>query len=220
MAKKDYGSSNRRKFLIGAGSLAAGGSALLGTAATTTFNLNDREVSANVVTDSDGAVALTDSDSAEDIINYTSDELEVDFSEAGGADGVNIGSVVTIGNMGTPSNDSAFTITNQTTDAVNLTFQFEAPTGEGFSANNNGSTLKFALENTTNNDQTSLTVGAGSSVTTDGDSDSVVYSGTTAPSTVGAGEILAVALEVDADGTGSDTSEDLSGVLNITAEQP
>jgi hypothetical protein len=72
MAKKDYSSSNRRKFLIGAGSVAAGGSALLGTAATTTFNLNDRKVSADVVTDSSGAVALSDEEPG-DIINYTND---------------------------------------------------------------------------------------------------------------------------------------------------
>lgn len=219
MKQDDYSSSNRRKFLIGAGSLAAGGSALFGTAATTTFNLNDRAVSANVVTDSSGAVALTDTEDPGDIINYTSDELEIDFTE-GGASGVNIGSEATIGDMGTPSVDSAFTITNQTTDAVNLTFEFEAPANEGFSANSGGSTLKFALENTTNNEQTSLTVGADSSVTAAGNSDSVVYSGTAGQTAVKAGEILAVALEVNADGASSDTSEDLSGVLNITAEQP
>jgi len=218
MKQDDYSSSNRRKFLIGAGSFAAGASALFGTAATTTFSLNDRAVSANVVTDSSGAIALTD-DEQGDIINYTSDELEIDFTE-GGASGVNIGSEATIGDMGTPSVDSAFTITNQTTDAVNLTFEFEAPANEGFSANSGGSTLKFALENTTNNEQTSLTVGADSSVTAAGNSDSVVYSGTAGQTAVKAGEILAVALEVNADGASSDTSEDLSGVLNITAEQP
>ncbi len=48
MNKKDYHSSNRRKFLIGAASVVAGTSALFGTAATTTFNLNDRAVTANV----------------------------------------------------------------------------------------------------------------------------------------------------------------------------
>lgn len=210
MAKKDYGSSNRRKFLIGAGSLAAGGSALLGTAATTTFTLNDRKVSANVVTDSSGAVALSDEEPG-DIINYTNDELEVDFTE-GGASGVNVGSVVTIGDTTTPSNDPAFTITNQTTDSVELKVAFR---GDGFSANDGGSSLKFVLEDTSTSAQETLTAN-NTTVTTSTDTTSVLFSGT---SEVASGENLDVAIHVNADNGSSDTTEDLSGVLDITATQ-
>lgn len=211
MKENDYSSSNRRKFLIGAGAVAAGGSALLGTAATTTFNLNDRQVSANVVTDSDGAVALTDTEPG-DIINYTSEELEVDFAQGSGATGVNVGSVVTIGDTTTPSNDPAFTITNQTTDSVELEVEFK---GVGFSAKNSGSSLKFILEDTSTSAQKTLTAN-NTTVTAPADTESVTFSGA---DEVASGENLDVAIHVDADGSASDTSEDLSGVLNITATQ-
>ena len=209
MAKKDYGSSNRRKFLIGAGSVAAGASALFGTAATTTFNLNDRAVSANVVTDSSGAIALTD-DEQGDIINYTSDELEIDFTE-GGASGVNVGSTVEIGNSIDPSSDAAFTITNQSTDDVDLTIEFK---GAGFKSD--GSSIKFEFENTTSEVERTLKADSVSVTTTDG-STRVSY---TDADDVAPGEVINAAIFVNADDAGSNTGENLSGVLNITATQP
>ena len=210
MAKKDYGSSNRRKFLIGAGSVAAGGSALFGTAATTTFNLNDRAVSANVVTDSSGAVALTDTEDPGDIINYTSDELEIDFTE-GGASGVNVGSTVEIGNSIDPSSDAAFTITNQSTDDVDLTIEFK---GAGFKSD--GSSIKFEFENTTSEVERTLKADSVSVTTTDG-STRVSYKDA---DDVAPGEVINAAIFVNADDAGSNTGENLSGVLNITATQP
>ena len=210
MAKKDYGSSNRRKFLIGAGSVAAGASALFGTAATTTFNLNDRAVSANVVTDSSGAVALTDTEDPGDIINYTSDELEIDFTE-GGASGVNVGSTVEIGNSIDPSSDAAFTITNQSTDDVDLTIEFK---GAGFKSD--GSSIKFEFENTTSEVERTLKADSVSVTTTDG-STRVSYKDA---DDVAPGEVINAAIFVNADDAGSNTGENLSGVLNITATQP
>jgi hypothetical protein len=212
MNKKDYNSSNRRKFLIGAGSVVAGASALFGTAATTTFNLNDRAVSANVVTDSSGAVALTD-DEPGDIIKLTSDELEIDFTE-GGASGVNIGSVVNIGNFSNPNNDPAFTITNQTTAEVDLKVEFK---GDGFSANASGSTLKFALVDTDTSTQKTLTADA-NNVAGPNDTESVEFL-SSASEGIASGENLDVAIDVNADNSGSGTGENLSGVLNITATQ-
>lgn len=211
MAKKDYSSPNRRKFLIGAGTVAAGTTALLGTAATTTFSLNDRAVSANVVTDSDGAVALTDTEQG-DIINYTSDELEIDFAEGAGAEGVNVGSVVTVGDVVTPNDDPAFTITNQTTDSVELEVAFQ---GDGFSANDGGSSLKFVLLDTNTSTQKTLTAD-NTTITSGTDSESVTFSGA---EEVASGENLDVAIHVNADNGSSDTTENLSGVLNITATQ-
>ncbi|ESS06228.1 MAG: hypothetical protein A07HB70_01778 [uncultured archaeon A07HB70] len=212
MEKKDYDSSNRRKFLIGAGSVVAGASALFGTAATTTFNLNDRAVTANVVTDSSGAVALTDTEDPGTIINLTSGELEIDFTE-GDATGVNIGSKVTIGDTTDPSNDPAFTITNQTTASVELEVEFE---GNGFSANSGGSTLKFVLEDTNTSTQKTLTADATNVSSTNG-TESVTFSG--ASEEIASGENLDVAISVNADNGSSGTGEDLSGVLNITATQ-
>lgn len=211
MKQDDYSSSNRRKFLIGAGSVAAGTAALFGTAATTTFSLNDRAVSANVVTDSDGAVALTDEEQG-DIINYTNDELEIDFTE-GGAGGVNVGSVVDVGTVNDVSNDPAFTITNQTTDAVDLTFQFEA--GEGYNAIDLGSQLSFYFKIDRNAPiEQLLHVRHSADVVQKGD---VVEE--TLNDQLEAGEKVDVAFRVHADNDNSDVTENLSGVLNITATQ-
>ena len=228
MKQDDYSSSNRRKFLIGAGSVAAGGSALFGTAATTTFNLNERGVNANVVTDSDGAVALTDTEQG-DIINYTAadgtlstGELEIDFTQ-GGAGGVNVGSVVNVGDFGnlnnTAPNDAAFTITNQTTDAVDVNIEFVA--GSKYDSLSGGSEIKFQLANTDNTDaEHILVVSEKEGVTKSGDSVSTSYF-----STSGVGEPLLdgqnidVAIQVNADTGSSNTGENLSGVLNITATQ-
>ncbi|ESS02403.1 MAG: hypothetical protein A07HR67_02734 [uncultured archaeon A07HR67] len=219
MDKKDYGSSNRRKFLIGAGSVAAGGSALLGTAATTTFNLNDRAVSADVVTDSSGAVALTDTDDS-DIIslnapnsNVADNELEIDFSEGTGASGVNIGSKVTIGDTNTPSNDPAFTITNQTTDVVDIELQFEA--GGSYSAKGSGSTLQFHVRNDNKSAQETLIADDGLNA----NSTTSINFQTSDSEGLDDGDKLDVAIEVNADNGSSGTGENLSGDLNITATQ-
>lgn len=208
MKENDYGSSNRRKFLIGAGSFAAGASALFGTAATTTFSLNDRAVSANVVTDSSGAIALTDGEQG-DIINYTSDELEIDFTE-GGASGVNVGSTVEIGNTSDPASDAAFTITNQSTHDVDLTIEFE---GDGFVSN--GSFIRFFFENGTSGVVDTLTANSDTvPSTTATTSVSLNNADDVAP-----GEVIHAAIFVNADDAGSAITENLSGVLNITATQ-
>jgi hypothetical protein len=227
---------NRRKFLIGLGAVSTGSAAAFGTAASTTFNLNDRKVGANITTDSAGAVALTDQGNAGDIINETGGELEIDFAQ-GRASGVNVGSVVSVGGAN-PNNPgaSAFTITNQTTAPIELTIQFEA--GSNYSANSNGSELIFRFDNTNfsvdgNNRPKYIAVTAdsvgnpfnGSEVVSNfdssGDTGSVSYD---APfggddQSIPAGGTVLAAITVNADEPQSTPSENLSGVLNLTATQ-
>ena len=210
MAKKDYSSSNRRKFLIGAGSVAAGGSALFGTAATTTFNLNNRSVGANVVADSNGALKLTDEEEQGDIINEVDDKLAIDFA-AGDGGGVNVGSVVEVGDFTSPDNDQAFTITNQTTDEVDVVIEFKADSD--YSAESDGSKLEFRIEH----NSTSKILKADNGLTPDSTESVEFLDG--GGESLGDGETLDVAIRVDADNSDSSTSENLSGVLNITATQ-
>ena len=224
MAKKDYGSSNRRKFLIGAGSIAAGGSALLGTAATTTFNLNERGVAANVVTDATAAVQLIDQENS-GIVNETDGRLEIDFAEASGADGVNVGSRVQIGgatnatSFGSQSEDNddvAFDIVNQTTDTVSLdmTLRLNKQTASNEASTqspvDNSSRLQFEVGDGTSVQV--LEVGGGSS----GDNEDTLNG---SAFLVPAGESLGVCVEVFADENNSSTSDDLSSTFDITATQ-
>lgn len=227
---------NRRKFLAGLGAATTGTAAAFGTAASTTFDLNDRKVGANITTDSAGAVALTDQGNAGDIINETGGELEIDFAQ-GRASGVNVGSVVSVGgaNPNNPS-ASAFTITNQTTAPIELTIQFEA--GSNYSANSSGSELTFRFDNTNfsvdgNNRPKYIAVTAdsvgnpfnGSEVVSNfdssGDTGSVSYD---APfggddQSIRAGGTVLAAITVNADEPQSDPNENLSGVLSLTATQ-
>jgi hypothetical protein len=225
---------NRRKFLVGLGAATTGTAAAFGTAASTTFNLNDRKVGANITTDSAGAVALTDQGNAGDIINETGGELEIDFAQ-GGASGVNVGSVVKVG--GVDNTDvSAFTITNQTTAPINLDIQFKA--GNNYSANEDGS--KFVLRLAGTGDYTppgknnKYIVATADQLDTStppkvagrflnglvvSDFDSPGDTGSVSFEQIPAGGNIVTQLLVDADELNSDPSENLSGVLNLTATQ-
>ena len=221
--------TNRRKFLIGLGAATTGSAAAFGTAASTTFNLNDRNVGANITTDSSGAVALNSgTKDGNEIVNQTGGELEIDFTQ-GGAAGVNVGSEVRLGNNFSPKN-SAFSVTNQTSGSANVTIQFEA--GDDFSANSNGSELIFVFDNKFsvggNNRPKEIVVTADSvgnprnrsevvsGFNSPGDTGSVAYDGN---QEVPAGGTIVASLIVNADETNSDPSENLSGTLNITATQ-
>lgn len=193
------------------GSLAAGSATALGTSATTTFDLDNKNVNANVVTDSSGAVALQDGEQG-GIINHTGSELEIDFAE-GSASGVGVGSRVDIGGPSSPS-DSAFTITNQTTSDLDIKFEFEAADSSlskfdtDFEANENGSYLKFQIYN--NDTKSNIRHQLEASHRTGGTVSQTFED-------VSSGGTIAVAVTLNADRPGSGTNENLSGVLNITA---
>jgi hypothetical protein len=228
---------NRRKFLIGLGTVSTGSAAAFGTAASTTFNVNDRKVGANITTDSAGAVALTDQGNAGDIINETDGELEIDFAQ-GRASGVNVGSVVSVGNgnVNKPE-ESAFTITNQTTAPIDLDIQFEA--GNDYSANEDGSKLLFNFAQTNFSPSNKPNKPRYVAVTADkfstrtppkigdtfangvlvSDFDSPGDTGSVSYQRVPAGGTALAQLTVYADEPNSDPSENLSGVLNLTANQ-
>lgn len=223
--------TNRRKFLIGLGAATTGSAAAFGTAASTTFNLNDRKVGANIATDSSGAVAFADNSDG-DLINQTNGEMEIDFTE-GASNGVNVGSTVLLGTdfvqYGTPSNPgrpvpdpqtNAFAITNQTTAPIELEIEFEA--GGDFTANSNGSEMVIGIDDGRSNGWASpegtKPIEINNSLSS-GDTTSVSYapSRNTAPIKMPSGESVYVAILVNADNTDSSPDENLSGTLNITA---
>ncbi len=71
----------RRKFLIGMGSLAAGGAAAMGTGAFTTASA-ERQVEVRVASDSSGYIGLFDTDSPYSSVN--NGQIALDFSEVEG----------------------------------------------------------------------------------------------------------------------------------------
>lgn len=112
----------RRQLLAGIGALAAGGSAALGTGAFTAASA-DRDVSVTVAGDASAYVAL---ESQSEYAIQTANGLKLDFSQtvSGGGSGVGEDSFYQIG-KDSDGSDAIFTLTNQGTQEVEITPQFE-----------------------------------------------------------------------------------------------
>jgi hypothetical protein len=133
----------RRKFLIGLGSLAAGGAAATGSGAFSAMSAS-RESDINVVTDDQGLVALRPGDAAGDRVYLTDGgELKIDFTSDEGGQGVNVNSRYQIGYFGQfnwmgpeeklptpeypgdPHHLPAFSVVNQDTESHSVTLAYE-----------------------------------------------------------------------------------------------
>ena len=129
----------RRKFLIGMGSLAAGTAAATGTGAFTAMSAS-RDANIDVTTDGDGLVGLVDATDSDVVRTTDNGELTIDFTADGNAGGVNVDSQYQVGyirasNKGfVPSglNDqiddtdaAAFKIVNNDTQAHTLNASYE-----------------------------------------------------------------------------------------------
>jgi hypothetical protein len=221
---------NRRAYIAGFGSLAAG-VAVLGTAATTTFSANDRTSSVNIVADNpEGAIGFDIQNTNSEVINETGDDsgqVEIDLGEASGTSeigdtgatgsGVNVGSVVNVGTIdaGTPANsEPSLKIINQTSsDNVEFTFDFHNVSGTGLGSS--GLNLSFEFQDPAGNvEQAVIDATSDAPTITSGDG-----SGSTgALNNLDAGQVYDFALTVDADG--ATTSANISLDLDIIAVTP
>ena len=86
----------RRKFLVGMGSLAAGTAAATGTGAFTAMSAT-RDADINVTTDSDGLIGLVDTTDSDVVRTADNGELTIDFTADGNAGGVNVDSQYQVG---------------------------------------------------------------------------------------------------------------------------
>jgi hypothetical protein len=86
----------RRKFLIGMGSLAAGAAAATGTGAFTAMSA-PRDSNIDVVTDSNGLIGLVDTTDGDVVRTTDNGELTIDFTADGNAGGVNVDSQYQVG---------------------------------------------------------------------------------------------------------------------------
>lgn len=111
---------DRRKFLIGAGSLAAGGAAAMGSGAFTSVTAN-RDITVNVADDSDAYLSIEPADTANgDAYASTNSDgnIKLDFTDSAGVsgEGINDRAVVTF--------EDVLTITNQGSQEVALGIDF------------------------------------------------------------------------------------------------
>ena len=220
---------NRRAYLAGFGSLAAG-VAVLGTAATSTFSLNDRTANVNIVSDNPaGVVGFDIQNKTSQIINESDTEgaaeVEIDLGEATNSEigdtgaagsGVNVGSVVNVGTLDPdPANSQpSLKIINQTSsNNVEFTFDFHNVQGAGISPE--GLNLLFEFQDPAGNIEQAVINATGDGPT--------ITSGDTAGSpnplnNLDAGQVYDFALTVDADG--ATTSAHISLDLDIIAVTP
>jgi len=141
----------RRKFIAGVGSLAAAGAAGIGTGAFSSMSAS-RAADVDVVTDSDGLVALEPGDVAGDRVYHTGTQgaLKIDFTSSEGGQGVNVGSRYQIGYFGQynwmppqdklptpeypgdPHHLPAFSVINQdsTAHVVRIQYEFDGDPGD------------------------------------------------------------------------------------------
>ena len=229
---------NRRTYLAGFGSLAAG-VAVLGTAATSTFSAKERTANVNIVSDNPaGVVGFEIQNKNSQVINESGTEgeaeVEIDLGEAmgtseigdtggatGGPSGVNVGSVVNVGTIdrSTPENsEPSLKIINQTSsNDVKFTFDFKSVSGTELGS---GLTLTFEFQDPAGNVEAVLIDGSRSnnSITS---ADGIVNGpglGLNDLNNLDVGEAYDFALTVDADG--ATTSADISLGLDITAVTP
>ena len=105
----------RRKFIIGAGALFAGGTAAVGTGAVTTME-GERGLTGRVASDKNAYVAITPNDGGAghhaQFVTYDDGEVQLDFGNVGDGNGLNPDSVTTF--------RSAFKIENQNNSGNDL----------------------------------------------------------------------------------------------------
>lgn len=221
---------NRRTYVAGFGSLAAG-VAVLGTAATSTFSANDRTANVNIVSDNPaGPVGFEIQNKDSEVINESGDEgadgeIEIDLGEATGTSevgdngvsgsGVNVGSVVNVGTIdrNIPANsEPSLKIINQSSyDNVTFTFDFNNVSGSDLGSSSLN--LLFEFQDPAGNvEQAVIDANTNDPTITSGDGS------TPDLNNLNAGEVYDFALTVDADG--APTTANVSLDLDIIAETP
>ena len=112
----------RRKFMIGAGALATGTSAAVGTGAFSSASLGERTVAVDVAGDSNAQIGLVAGD-VSDVSEKSNGEIELSLTGDGDGEGVNTNSVY---EWGTGDDNYAFALQNNddsTYEVVDFTYE-------------------------------------------------------------------------------------------------
>ncbi|QAU12851.1 hypothetical protein EKH57_09005 [Halorubrum sp. BOL3-1] len=131
----------RRKFVVGLGSLAAGGAAATGTGAFTSVEA-ERRTKVNIVGDKSAYLGFEPGDTAgvSPYVDIKNGELVIKLDANGEGSGVNTNAVTEIGDTDEPETEYAFKITNQGTQPVSIFTNYEFNDGswinyQGYNAN-------------------------------------------------------------------------------------
>lgn len=173
------------------------GTGVIGASSFTTATLA-RDTTIDVVSDTDGIIALTDGNSGGIVaVDPATGELQIDFA-VGSALGVNVDSRYELGDPADPS-QRAFNITNQDTVAHDITLNYSV--ADGTSGLGDGlASVEFQVYDS-----------SGTQVAVEDEETG------TAMFTAASGESFAVVVIVDTTMAGVDQSHDLSGTLSVTA---
>ena len=128
---------NRRNVLIGLGTVAAGGGAVLGTGAFSQVEAQ-RTVTVNTDGDASALIGLAEGDTSTGVVQVTNGTLEINFdnvsSESGSDSGINLDAKTIVGDVNNSSVDtSAFKITNNSDSTVNITFTISMDSNQDLS---------------------------------------------------------------------------------------
>ena len=227
----------RRKFIIGAGALATGSSAAMGTGALSSMSA-ERSATVDVVSDDSALVQLDPG--ASERVQLTNGELNISFANGGSGSGINVNSVYQVGSLkfsglenvlsdtdedhvpdiapnpnagSSPSTNPAFFVRNGDSVPQSITIEYEFDNPGTVS----GSKVMFGSR--VDNNQSGGVVGTGSPTKTivadsSNTSASMTYDGNDALSS---GAQIGVSLLIDT--TDGNTSENLSGTLTVTANE-
>ncbi|MEF8786895.1 MAG: hypothetical protein V5A45_13250 [Haloarculaceae archaeon] len=184
------------KTLLVAGIILVAGVSV-GTSAFTSATV-ERQADANVVTDENGLLGLTDGNSGNLVYQDSADQLAIDFTN-GTADGANTDALFELGDPANPGASKAFQVTNNDAEAHKITAGYTLDADDGNSVAN----LEFQVY-----DDTGALVG------------NVTEEGQTVSMDAAAAETYDVVVVVDT-GHGTDTltsTADLSGTLALTID--
>lgn len=159
-----------------------------------------RDTNIDVVSDTNGYIALEDKLSGDVVREDSTGELTIDFT-TGSAQGVNVDSIYELGTPGWSDNstdEQAFNITNHdsVTRTINLNYTIGTAPGDGAGHN----ATEFQVYDS-----------SGTSLATISEDD------TGASFSLTSGETVAVVVIVDSTDGAITQSDDLSGTLNVTA---
>ena len=167
------------------------------TASSFTTATLSRDTNIDVVSDSNGVIALIDGNSGAIVAEQSNGELTIDFTNAGSATGVNVESTYELGDPSDPS-QRAFNITNQ--DSVTHTIALNYTVSSGDGVGDGSSNVEFLVYDSSGTNVASE----------DEESGGASFS-------AASGESFAVVVVVDTTVGSLTDSSDLSGTLNVTA---
>ena len=220
----------RRKFVVGLGSLAAGGAAARGTGAFSAMSAS-RDATIDVVNDTDGLIALRAGPQA-DGRAYETDggELKIDFTSGAGGQGVNVNSRYQVGTWNSAGGDYDSDLSWSSNSSPDLLKQSSGGTTAAFEIHNLDDTdhdvsVEYEVDDPSKIGDASLHfqfVPRGSSsnankqyLDIDSSNSSDGFSGQDTPS----GNNWAAVIFVDTRGATQDPNDlDLSGTLTVSAD--